>query len=334
MKTILILLLFIAFTCVFADKLEVVFVNVGQGDCILIKAPNGLKILIDAGSASDADARTNSYDNICKALQECGISTNSPLDYLIVTHFHGDHYDYIDDVVAGFGLPKIAVIDRGGNNKWSDSKLVPITSKYLDAVQSKRQIMNPGESIDLGDGAFLRLLACGYPDYSANKKVKLWNRDDISVAGDENVKSLVFVLSWNGFDVLLGGDCEEAVEEALVPVLLQNKIQIDVYKVHHHGSETASCSEFLKTLLPEVSICSTGHAAAYQHPRIEAYDRIFQFRSFIFQTNLGYSGNLSYSEPLPSYGLLARGNIVVTYDGAMKYTVKTPQAEYSYNKDE
>ena len=151
----------------------------------------------------------------------------------------------------------------------------------------------------------------------------------------ENGKSLVFVLRWNGFDMLLGGDTNEEIEPAIAQVLKREMIEVDIYKVHHHGAETSSEEGFLHVLDPEVSICSTGHAAAYQHPRKETYNRIHECTdTFIFQTNRGYGGVVAYEEPPAGWGVLARGNIFVLYDGGKYYTVRTMERDYRYSIDE
>lgn len=332
--------LFIGFSG--AEQLEIVVVNMGQGDSIFIQAPNGLRLLVDAGTGSDADPflRTVAYDNLTEVLYTYGVSKSRPLDYLIVTHFHGDHYDYVDNVIQDFGLPNIAVIDRGGEKKISGSNTVALPVEYLNAVKPKRNakgLMNPGDKIDLGSGCYMQLLAMGKPDNTDKVPYcQVWGQADAKLSGEyENGKSLVFVLRWNGFDMLLGGDSNEEVEPEISQILLQKKIKVDVYKVHHHGAETSSEGNFLRVLMPEVSICSTGHASSYKHPRKEAYDRIHECtKTFIFQTNRGYGGDLAYEEPPQGWGVLARGNVEVRYDGGKEYTVRTPAKDYRYSKDE
>lgn len=336
MKTFCILLL-LSFSLCFA-QLEMTCVNVGQGDSIFIKTPNGLKILIDAGSASDADSRdSNALTNICEVLSQNGVSTSSPLDYIIITHFHGDHYTLIDEVIQRFGLPKIAVLDRGGDKKWDGSSLGDFPQSLISAIATKRSTPALGTTFDFGSGCTMQLIAAGYPDFAnlPDKRVKVLGELDEKLSGEyENGKSLVFTIRWNGFDILLTGDSNEEVEPYVSSFLQKNGIAIDVLKVGHHGSDTSTTDAFLMGVMPEVAVCSVGHAASYQHPRRASYDRLYAHRSIIFQTNLGYDGALSYSIPPEHYGNLANGNVSIVYHGGTEYTVKTPGQEYVFMKDE
>lgn len=335
-----ILIVLSAFVCA---QLEVTVINVGQGDSIFIKAPNNVKILLDAGSARDAEVidRSNALNNIVQVLTENGISTSNPLDYIIVSHFHSDHYSYVDNIIQQFGMPKNGIIDRGGSRKWSGSSLAEISADYLAAVGNSRNlngVMQPGQEINLGSGAKLVLLAIGAADEPGvpARKVRVWGQPDAVLNEEyENAKSLVFALRWNGFDMLLGGDSNEEVEPSLIQVFQSKNIHIDMYKVHHHGSSTSSSSSFLAAMMPETAICSVGNSAIYQHPRREVFDNIYQYcRAFIFQTSPGYNGVLSYVEPPAGYGILVRGSIKLTYNGGQNYNIDTASQQYTFAKDE
>lgn len=338
------LVLFLVLSGIALAQLEITAINVGQGNSFFIKTPNNLKILVDAGTVLDtphAAERSNAYNNLLQVLNDNGISKENPLDYIIVTHYHLDHYGFIDNVINRFGLPRYAVLDRGGTKKWGSIDISDIPAEYMAAVSSKRNpngVLAPGAKIDLGSGAYLQLLAIGYPDESGapDKRVKVWGLADVNLEWDfENPKSLVFVLRWNGFDMLLGGDCDEEVEPYLGQVLQRENINIDVYQMHHHGSDSSNLADFLDKVMPETAICSVGSSSAYQHPRKEAYDNLYtRCRSFIFQTSEGYNGSKSYVQPPAGYGVLAQGNIMVSYDGNGEYVVKTPSQEYRFKTDE
>jgi beta-lactamase superfamily II metal-dependent hydrolase len=318
--------------------LEIVSINVGQGDTTLIKAPNGLRILIDAGSVVDADQQNrppNALHNISTVLDAYG-----GIDYLIITHYHEDHYGMVKEIITQYGLPRIAVLDRGGESKWGSSGVEDIPDDYLDYIFSKRNpngVPSPGFQLDLGSGAYLELLSIGYPDnpFDGIKKVKLLGLPDVTCGSDEeNGKSLVFLLRWNGFDMLLGGDTNEDIEPYLSQILLNQGVHVDAYKVHHHGSSTSSTQSFLNVLAPEISVCSVGHSGTYKHPRKDCYDRLYGLRSYIFQTNRGYDGSLSYPEPPMGYGYLSNGNITVKTQGQKSYTVAIPNLELTYSTDD
>ena len=344
-KLLLFLLICLSTIITVAQQLEITVINVGQGDSIFIKAPNNLKILIDAGTGGDADAtivpRSNAYNNIMSVLKANGVSPTAPLDYLIISHFHTDHYGYVDNIVKDFGAPKIAILDRGGSQKWSGSQLSNFLAEYLLAVETKRNpygVMAIGAKIDLGNGGYLQLMALGYPDEigAPDKRVKVWGCPDVLLGSDiENSKSMVFILRWNGFDTFLGGDTTEKVEPALAQVLAREHINTDVFKVSHHGSDSSNSGDFLSTMQPEVAICSVGNSAIYKHPRQIAYDNLYnRCRCFIFQTDLGFDGPNSYSEPPVAYGVLADNSIQITFDGKMTYQIKFGGQIYSFFTDD
>jgi len=93
------------------------------------------------------------------------------------------------------------------------------------------------------------------------------------------------LISYNGFDFLIAGDTTEEVELKLVKRgILQD---VDVYHVSHHGSETSSCTDFLNTIKPEVSIVSNGSHGNHKHPRRATIERLENISTDhdIYQTN-------------------------------------------------
>lgn len=343
MKNIWIIFLALLLTIsVSAEKLEVTFVNVGQGDCIVIKGPNNKIIMIDSGSCSDADQteRSNAYDNVKNVLKKYGVSKQKPLDIFVCTHYHRDHYSYVDELVEDFGIPRL-VIDRGGDQKFSGSKLANLPTAYINSIKTNRNkygIMKVGDTIDLGEGARLLLVAIGSPDFKGkqDRSTVIIDHGKFYYGSEiENSKSLVFILQWRGFDVFLGGDSTEHVEHVLGSILKKRRIDIDVFKLSHHGSRTSTCHEFIEAITAEVAICSTGHSGSYKHPHRESYDIIRKFsNAFIYQTNKGYEGPASYSVPPAGYGSLVNGNIYVKTNGDGYYWVVTKIGKQAYKVDQ
>jgi len=183
--------------------------------------------------------------------------------------------------------------------------------------------------IDLGGGAKLICVAIGYPVTAAGTGDELdskiiWDdptgQKDVYIGKDENPKSIVLLLDYGGFQETLGGDQTDEVELALGAALTDPAFglnEIDVYKVHHHGSASASASTFLASIRPEISVCSVGSHGSYEHPRRESYERLHQAGSYIYQTNEGYEGPGSYAEPPAGWGVLVNGPITIV---ATKWT--------------
>lgn len=225
------------------NQLEIHIINVGQGDSFLVISPTGKKLLIDAG---DTGKGSNS---VLPYLKSKGIST---LDYIVASHFHADHLGGLDEVINGLGGSSkilVAAYDRGGsyNSKAFD--------EYISAVGAKRQIILPGQHIDLGGNVIVKCLAsAGYTE-----------KGRVYYGSDENALSVVLHLKYNHFDMYFGGDSNSYVE----PHISENAQDVDVYKVSHHGSSTSSTYSLLTKLKPEVSVITVGNGNPYDHPHSE-----------------------------------------------------------------
>lgn len=243
------------------NQLEIHIINVGQGDSFLVISPTGKKLLIDAG---DTGKGSNS---VLPYLKSKGIST---LDYIVASHFHADHLGGLDEVINGLGGSSkilVAAYDRGGsyNSKAFD--------EYISAVGAKRQIILPGQHIDLGGNVIVKCLAsAGYTE-----------KGRVYYGSDENALSVVLHLKYNHFDMYFGGDSNSYVE----PHISENAQDVDVYKVSHHGSSTSSTYSLLTKLKPEVSVITVGNGNPYDHPHSETISRIININSYIYQTELG-----------------------------------------------
>lgn len=335
-------------------QLVVVHIGVGQGDSIFIRGSNGTTVLIDAGGGSISQACSkisedplSPYANIKAVLKKYGLGAGvKSLDYIINTHYHDDHLMYINNtqLIADFGCPTKAIFDRGGN--------LGVPSKYLEAVNACQNrkiadIWNFSESeswnfannrgINLGGAAQLMFMAVGYagdlyPDKASKTKI-IWpsvGSKDLDIGSDENARSIVSLLSYRNFQELLGGDCTRDVEADLGPALIDTTLKlkhIDVYKVHHHGSDGSSRVEFLNAIKPEVAVISVGNNEGYDHPRCSAIEALHDPDknsstpgSYIYQTCLGNTGPqdqeyCSYTTPPTGYGELLNDAVTLSTDG-------------------
>ena len=121
--------------------------------------------------------------------------------------------------------------------------------------------MNSNDNINLGPSVTADILQAGY-------------------SSDENTKSVVMKLSYGSLDMLFGGDCSSSCEGTISPG------DLEVYKVHHHGSATSSTQTFLDNILPEVSIIEVG-PNSYGHPTQAVLDRLAGLGSDIYRTDQG-----------------------------------------------
>lgn len=230
-----------------AQDLEVHFIDVGQGHCTYIQGPNGTRILMDAGEFGNGGTITSYLSSI-------GVTD---LDYSILTHYHADHCGAMDEVYNDGWRPDVAAWDRGDENFHSTNQ----SNQYVSNAGSLRYTPSVGDSIDLGDGAFLEVL-CLNGDYASGS---------VNVLGsvqEENARSLGVVIRYKDFDYYSAGDLTSGgnstanVEGIVAPLVGQ----VEVAQVSHSGSNTSSSAAVVNALDPSFVAISAGLDNPFLHP--------------------------------------------------------------------
>lgn len=234
-------------------ELTVNFLDVGQGDSILIVTPRGGKILIDGGK-----------DNL--VLERLGRTLNifdNKIDLVVATHDDLDHVG---------GLP--AVIDR----YQVDTLLTSLASSTGEAMQAvvesaetkEVKIINANhpQIINTADGVQLQIL---FPT------------QDMNGAKDSNSASVVMRVVYGETSFLLTGDLPHAGELYLVS-LYGDKLKSNVLKLGHHGSDSSTHPSFLQTVSPSAVVVSAGKNNSFGHPHQSVVDLVNKFGIQIFST--------------------------------------------------
>jgi beta-lactamase superfamily II metal-dependent hydrolase len=231
-----------------------ILLDVGQGDSTVVIAPGGCAALLDGGPTGAGDAV------IKPALAALGVTS---LDFAISSHLHADHIGGLDEVDSGAGAVPIATIyDRGG------SYASATFDQYAAHFGSRRQTPSVGQSWSL----------CGEVAFD----VIAVNANGTSTT-NENGNSVTVKISYGAFDALVGGDLTGAspdIESSVAPVVGE----IELYKVHHHGSATSSNSTLVSTLLPTVSLIPVGASNPYGHPHPDTMARLDSVGSAVWMT--------------------------------------------------
>lgn len=245
------LVLIVSIIGISLDKpMELHFIDVGQGDSLLIR-DRGKNILIDTGGSL-----LNNYvgEHITLPyLQKLG---TSKLDAVIITHFDADHYGalpiLIDKIEIGTIYGSYLPEDKNLYNKIMDNKL-------------NFKLLKEGDLLRLNDEIFFNVL---------------WPRNTESLSN--NNKSLVVLLSYNDYKILLTGDIEREAEQNLLGAIPKD---VDILKVAHHGSKTSSNKEFLSKVKPRYSIISSGRNNQFNHPNQEVVKNLMDIESTIYRTD-------------------------------------------------
>jgi beta-lactamase superfamily II metal-dependent hydrolase len=230
-----------------SQNLTMSFIDVGQGDSILVILPNTKTLLIDGGERQ-------SSGKVLSTLQEYGLSY---IDVIVATHPHADHIGGLIDVINTVNVGQ--VLDSG------QMHTTQTFEDLLDAIYNKQiplRSVSEGESINLDPTVKIDVL--NPPASTPNGA----NND-----AEFNDNSVVLKLTYGNFSALLTGDMEERNEARLV-FKNATMLDADVLKAGHHGSQTSSSLAFLNAVTPEGVIISLGAGNSYGHPHQEALDRI------------------------------------------------------------
>jgi len=245
-------------------KMTIHFLDVGQADSIFIDMGT-YEILVDGGNNSDGPFVVNYMKPYL----------DGDLELLVATHAHEDHIGGLDHVISAYQIDQIV---------YSDETSSTLSFKdFYHAAISEPNCKFTGDSdmiFDLGYGAQFKVMEMGDGYH------------------DPNQNSVVSIIDYNDIEILLMGDLDSTVEKSN----LSKFNDIDVLKVGHHGSRTASSQAFLDIVRPDVSIISAGIDNKYSLPNADIITKLLSMNSSV-------------------YGTFRSGNIIMTTDGY----------QYSYN---
>lgn len=274
-------------------NLQIRYLDVGQGDSILIQLPDGKNMLIDSGKNN-----SETEDKIIKSITDLGIDT---IDYGILTHTDSDHSGGFDKVVASdeitfktFYIPLIK--SKLANDKvdewYAQADYLPKdeepagfeiqsveTQVYADFMQA---VLDEGSEV-LFSYEGMQIKGDGYvfdfynPTYNEYKK--------ISTAKQKNNVSPIMILRFNDKKIMFTGDCDDA-ESNFIETAAKGDgalYDVDVLKVAHHGGRESTSQNFLNVAKPEYSVISVGENS-YNHPTDEVISRLNSVNSKIFTT--------------------------------------------------
>lgn len=219
---------------------SVTFLDIGQGDAILIESSNGNQMLVDSG-------RSNQIMSELGAVMAYG---DKHIDVLLASHYDADHIGGFDDVLSSYSADTLLVNGAEPTTKTA-KRLLEIAGEENMSVQIARR----GTIINLGGGVLARVL---YP---------------ISNPAKGNDGSIIMKVYTPGKTFMLTGDAPQKTENIVVE-LEGDRLQSDVLKIGHHGSKTSSSNLFLKAVNPEVTIISAGLDNQYGHPHPNVMARI------------------------------------------------------------
>jgi beta-lactamase superfamily II metal-dependent hydrolase len=225
------------------------FIDVGQGDAILVEAGDA-DILVDGGPSGSA---------VLSYL----VGQNVPdIDLMVATHLHADHIGGLDEVLAQYDVREV----------------------WTNGATATSQTYHDFTAAVSAEGAVERQIRRGYSTQFGGVTLTALHPVD-PLTGDANGDSVVLRLSCGSVDVLLTGDATANSEANMLGDPSLN-LDADVLKVGHHGSSTSTTDVFLDAVRPNDAIISVGAGNTYGHPTQATLDRLAAHGATVYRTDL------------------------------------------------
>ncbi|WP_274307526.1 DNA internalization-related competence protein ComEC/Rec2 [Solibacillus daqui] len=253
--------------------LKIAFVNVGQGDCIVIELPHrNSVVVIDAGGLLHFEQeawkeRDKPFEVgrqvVVPYLKGRGIQK---INTFILTHADADHVEGAEEVLREILVSEVHVTPNSLDKAVMNDLLEELAKTKTTLIEKMA-----GDGWQIGDVRF---------DY-------IWPHDMVY---EGNNDSLVLLVRQGAFKMLFTGDLEKEGEEEIVRLYSAAIEQLDVLKTGHHGSKTSSIEAFVEQTSPKLAIFTAGENNRYKHPNIDVITR-FEQRQIPYLIT-GYDGTI------------------------------------------
>ncbi len=250
------------------SELQLIMLDIGQGDAELLKFPDGQTMLIDCGK----DA------SILSALGRNLPWSKRDLDYLIITHPHADHFGGCLDVLTRFKVHKVYLNGYLGEHSQLLGSFFETLKNEEQIDGAKTLILKTPQTLAVGSTTLQFI----YPDHELARDPRIPGATENNL--DANNTSVVIKVSYGSQDILFTGDMEKPLENYLLkknPLLLESEI----LKVGHHGSDSSSGEEFVSSVKPKFCLISSGSSNSYGHPHGETVRRLERANCQVLRTD-------------------------------------------------
>ena len=254
--TILCVAIVLSFTTVSAETpvLSVHFIDVGQGDSILVEAPDHNEMLIDAGEPGAA---------VADYLKREGVDD---LEVVVSTHPHSDHVGGLPEVLDAFRVKQVIDSETPDNTKPKPKQYQTYLAR-IDTAKIPLKHERNGYEFELAPGVVVYVLG------------------PVLLSSDNpNDRSVVLRITYGKTTYLLMGDAESAEEKSILGTRVT--LKADVLKVGHHGSATSTSQKLLDAARPKYAVISCGVNNQYSHPEPKILARLVGMGAEIHRTDL------------------------------------------------
>ncbi|MFA6305945.1 MAG: ComEC/Rec2 family competence protein [Candidatus Gracilibacteria bacterium] len=231
------------------------FLDVGQGDGLLIKTPGNNHILIDGGPK----------DYVMKKLGDNMFFFDKTIDLMVLTHPHSDHVSGLISVLQNYDVKRVMM-----------TFVIYKSDGYANFLKAVKQegaeifVADNTADFDFGD-VFVDTL---YP----------FSKISGQTFKDVNDSSVAMKIIYGDKSIFVGGDIGQGVEKNIVAKYAD--VKSDVLKISHHGSKNSSSDVFLKAISPKIAIISCGKNNSYHFPTDIVLDKLKKYGVKIYRTDL------------------------------------------------
>lgn len=230
------------------QPLKIHFINVGQGDSMLIETPGGKNVLIDGGPPKAGKV-------VVSYLEKRNIQS---IDLMIATHPDFDHIGGLPEVMENVSVKHIVETGKFHLTKTYATYAATVFVKQIPFTVAKK-----GDRIDIDPLLQIEIL-----NSSSDTK-------------DNNPSSLALKLTYDEVDVLLLADVEKAQEKT---IMKQTDVSAEIVKIAHHGSNTSSSAIFLEEAQPEIAVLTYSKENDFGHPAPRVINELRSLTSLIYST--------------------------------------------------
>ncbi len=248
-------------------RLQIIHLDVGQGDGAVIISPLGEVAMIDNGVYTNPTPACGV--KVLAQLQALGVTH---VDHHFASHYHSDHIGLMPTIFGTGGVTLDYGWDRGG------SYTTATYTNYVNTLGARRRTMVKDQIVTLDS-------------LSAHPvTIKCVNLNGAGVSTtDENTLSMVLKISYGEFDAVFGGDIggyNSGDYRDIESIVGPQVGPVEVLKVHHHGSATSTNPTWLSTIQPKIGVISVGNNS-YGHPTAAALGRLHTALVKTYWTELG-----------------------------------------------
>jgi competence protein ComEC len=249
------------------SRLQIVFLDVGQGDATYVEFPGGANMLIDGGPATAPPAGASVVWPFLQSRGRCDV------DAVVLTHPHDDHVSGLFKVLSECSVDRLVVADWGDPPAPYRKLLELAREKGVRICRVRR-----GDVFAWGDGLRVTVLNPGRTLHRGT-------------ASDFNNNSIALRIEYGQVRILIAADMEAEAEADLCRSGL--RLAADALRVGHHGGAASSTAEFVRRVSPRWAVVSAGENNRFDHPSPKALARLRGAGCRLFRTDLHGSVMLS-----------------------------------------